>query len=109
MSGDMQDVMMDRLERRLRAGGWTFTVDYSGITRGVVRLIDDKTLYAKAGVWFSFTDDGCEFTETSNTLYPVASCTYGQQRHEGHIPSVKSTPAEVLDAVVTFLVDGAQS
>jgi hypothetical protein len=106
---DMQDLILDRLFTRLHDSGWTYTVDYQYSNRGAIRLIDDRTLSVKAGVWFQFAEDFCGFTQTNGNNFPVASCYYGRPRHEGHIPSVKSTPGEVIDTVVTFLVDMAQS
>lgn len=109
MTDDMQDLILARLFTRLHDSGWTYTVDYQYSNRGAIRLIDHRTLSVKAGVWFRFTEDGCEFNETNNTVFPVASCYYGRPRHEGHIPSVKSTPGEVIDTVMRYLMDGAQS
>jgi hypothetical protein len=98
-----QQMILDAIEKRV-AGA--ITIDYTWGNVGFIRNVDPTTLAATRSLAFDFGSESCTFKTPSPNSEIFASCWYGKPRREGHIPAVKSTPGEVVDAVVAYLNGG---
>ena len=83
------------------------TIDGEYANTGVIRAFDIKTMFATRSIHFDFQLNRCEFKRPGppgcTARQVLAAHVYGRARldHEGD--HVKSTPAEVVDAVVAYL------
>lgn len=83
------------------------TIDHQYANTGFIRVIDERTLLATRSVSFNFQAERFDFKRVTpgdrSAEDWLASHTYGRERREGQVPAVKSTPIEVVDAVVAYL------
>lgn len=97
----MQQTILQAIEDK--SYGITYTLDFTYSNTGFIRALDPKTLMATRSLRFMFQDGSVSFESTDPKYKTVATHYYGKERREDHIPAVKSTPVEVVDAVIAYL------
>ena len=103
---NQQQLILNALTERMTQAGWTFTIDYDFSNNGIIRIVDPTTLATTTGVEFKFERDLCTFTRPGSDDW-VAVHWYGKERTSQSM-KVKSTPGEVIDAVMTYLTGNKQ-
>jgi hypothetical protein len=104
-----QQMILDAILARAKR---PLTIDFDFANTGYIRSIDETTLRALHSLRFEFQKERCSFEIPGYHPQPydkfVATHYYGQERTERQIKAVKSTPMEVVDAVVAYLDHGTR-
>lgn len=95
-----QTLILDAIQERCKA---TLTIDYGYANTGVIRAIDPETMLAVRSLEFDFQERSAKFVIPQLRAHPFACHYYGKPRREGQIDAVKSTPMEMIDAVINYL------
>lgn len=95
----MQQTILKAIDDKMEP--YQYTLDFTYSNTGFIRAIDDNALLATRSLKFMFSDGYVSFDLPRHET--VACHYYGQERRDGQIPAVKSTPMEVVDAVVAYL------
>ena len=100
---NQQQLIIEEIKNRMEPH--RYTIDFEYANTGYIRAIDPKTLLATRSVAFDFQKTRFDFkiAGTGDPRDYVAVHTYGQERRQGAIPAVKSTPTEAIDAIVAYL------
>lgn len=99
-----QQIIMETIRDGMKIH--TVTVDYDFANTGWIRRLDPLTLLATRSVHFDFQNGGATFTDGGSGVDGyIATHNYGKERRQGQIPAVKSTPKEMIDAVVNYLTE----